>query len=165
MATAMIAGLSHFNQFHIIVTNLRNQSKLEVLQHTYGIEITSHWSKKVQNVDIIILACPPEVHDTLLAELGSHITKQLVITIAAGYDITRMEALLPSQTAIAWIMPNTAAEIRQSISLYTCGPYVSNEQKKLLHEIMDAIGQSLECTEQQVHDLTAITGSAPAFFY
>lgn len=165
MATAMIAGLSKLTTFYIIATNLRNQSKLETLQHTYEIQTIPHWSKKIQDVEIIILACPPEVHDSLLAEIKPHITTQLVITIAAGYDVTRMQAALPPQTAVAWIMPNTAAEIGQSISLYTCGEHVSIEQKKQVLQIMDAIGQSQECTEQQVHELTAITGSAPAFFY
>lgn len=165
MATAVIAGLSKTHDFHIIATNLRDQSKLDTLRHTYEIQTIPHWSKQIQDVEIIILACPPEVHDSLLAEIKPHITKQLVITIAVGYDVTRMQASLPPKTAVAWIMPNTAAEIGQSISLYTCGEYVSTEQKKLLLQIMDAIGQSQECTELQVHELTAITGSAPAFFY
>ena len=62
-------------------------------------------------------------------------------------------------------MPNTAAEIGKSISLYTMGQSVTEMHQETLQLLLRGIGTSQLCTEEEVHQLTAVTGSAPAFLY
>ena len=62
-------------------------------------------------------------------------------------------------------MPNTAAEIGKSISLYTMGQFVNETHQETLQLLLRGIGTSQLCTEEEVHQLTAVTGSAPAFLY
>ena len=76
-----------------------------------------------------------------------------------------LEARLPKGTPVAWIMPNTVAEIGKSISLYTMGQSVNEIHQETLQLLLKGIGTSQLCTEEEVHQLTAVTGSAPAFLY
>ncbi|MCD8501406.1 MAG: pyrroline-5-carboxylate reductase [Bacillaceae bacterium] len=165
MAEAIISGLTKQNNVTIVVTNKSDDSKLLRLKEKYRVHTSNDWKQHVTESDVILLASPPSTQEKILTELSSIISKQLVITIAAGIDPTFMEEKLPEGTPVCWIMPNTAAQIGQSISTFTCGQYVNEKHREAIKMILTSIGDYEELSEEQVHDLTAITGSAPAFLY
>lgn len=166
MAEAIISGLIENNAgLDITVSNNTDQERLNVLAKRFKIKTATDWRSVVNQTDVIISAAPPSAHDTIFDQLAPLLTGQLVITVAAGVDITFMEANLPQGTPVCWIMPNTAAQQQKSISTFVCGHHVGDEQRKTIEMILASIGDFEEFSEQQVHDLTAITGSAPAFLY
>ncbi|WP_459503413.1 pyrroline-5-carboxylate reductase [Bacillus sp. C1] len=168
MAEAIFAGLLKTSKEHIeeiIVSNRSNIEKLKQLKQQYGVSITNDWQQSIPAVDTIVLAMPPYAHDQLLAELSPLLTNQFVVTVAAGIGPSYLEEKLPQGTPVAWIMPNTAATIGKSISLYAMGHFVNEEQQETLQLLLKGIGTAQLCTEEEVHQLTAITGSAPAFLY
>ncbi|MFC5712438.1 pyrroline-5-carboxylate reductase [Thalassorhabdus alkalitolerans] len=168
MAEAIYAGLlrqSHPDIGRIIVSNKSDEERLHNQAKQYGVKQTTKWKEETDQVEVIVLAAPPGVHDELLKELAEVVDGQLVITVAAGIDPDYMEKRLPEGTPVAWIMPNTAAQVQQSMSTYVCGQYVNSEHRHVLEVILHAIGEYEELSAQQVHDLTAVTGSAPAFMY
>ncbi|MFC0557489.1 pyrroline-5-carboxylate reductase [Halalkalibacter alkalisediminis] len=167
MAEAIFSGMLQ-NELNVKITisNHRDQERLHTLGIKYPVQTVSNWVNIFPQADVIILACPPSVHDKVLDQMNPMIqSHQFVITVAAGIGPTKLEAALPKGTAVAWLMPNTAADVRKSMSIYTFGQYVTKEQQALFQQIVGAIGTAEQLTEQQVHDLTAITGSAPAFLY
>lgn len=168
MAEAIFSGLLRKKADHIkeiIITNRTNKERLQEMKDKYNVTVSHNWKENVRNSDVIIFAIPPKEHRTLLEEMSPLLDGQFVITVAAGIGIGLLEDLLPQNTPVAWLMPNTAADLGESISLYTCGRSVQQEHRAALEMILDGIGQFEECTEQQIHELTAITGSAPAFQY
>ncbi len=168
MAEAVLSGIvskRHPSVETITMTNRQDEVRLNTLKERYDVTASLNWEEEVAKHDVILLASPPVTHDTILHRLSSLIKGQLVITVAAGIDPTYMEARLPEGTPVCWIMPNTAAQIGQSISTFTCGNYVNDEHLQVINLILGAIGESTELSEKQVHDLTAVTGSAPAFVY
>ncbi|HWO98902.1 MAG TPA: pyrroline-5-carboxylate reductase [Bacillus sp. (in: firmicutes)] len=168
MAEAIVAGLLKTGSSkieEIIMSNQGDEQRLKRLKQRYGVTTTHNWHFEVANSDVIVLAAPPAAHQELLAELSGFLTGQFVVTIAAGIGPSFLEESLPLHTPVAWIMPNTAAMIGQSISLYAMGSSATDEHKKVLHMLLKGMGESQECTEEEIHRLTAITGSAPAFFY
>ncbi|APH04757.1 pyrroline-5-carboxylate reductase [Bacillus weihaiensis] len=166
MAEAIISGLTKENKFQqIYVSNKSRPVRLKELADSYQVVPTENWKEKIDSVQVIVLAMPPSEHDSILNELQPLITNQFVVTIAAGIGPTYLEERLPKGTAVGWIMPNTAAEVGYSISLFTYGQVVVEENKQQMKNLLDAIGKSHYCSEEEVHQLTAITGSAPAFLY
>jgi len=165
MAQAMIEGLHNKEEFSILVTNNGNKERLKFIQETYGVETTENWQNEMNNIDIIILAMPPEVHKPILNELAQLLDGQLVITVAAGIGPTFLEKHLGNKTPVAWAIPNTAAKLGESITLYATGEFVSQEHVGWIERLISGIGEFEKVTEQQVHELTAVTGSAPAFIY
>ncbi|MED1559834.1 pyrroline-5-carboxylate reductase [Bacillus paramycoides] len=168
MAEAIFSGLLKTSKEYIeeiIVSNRSNVEKLTQLQTQYDISITTDWKQHIKSVDTIVLAMPPAAHEQLLKELFPLLTDQFVVTVAAGIGPSYLEERLPQGTPVAWIMPNTAAEIGKSISLYTTGHSVDETHQETLQLLLKGIGTSQSCTEEEVHQLTAVTGSAPAFLY
>ncbi|WP_035406658.1 pyrroline-5-carboxylate reductase [Bacillus sp. SJS] len=168
MAEAIIAGLRAKKENEIeriIVSNQSNIMRLERLKKQYGAETVFQWKEKIHEADTVVLAMPPEEHEEVFMKLRSLVSGQLIVTIAAGIGPSKMESALP-ESAVSWIMPNTASSIGESMSLYCKGKKPLNAlQEKSLKLLLDAIGQAEECTEEEIHHLTAITGSAPAFVY
>lgn len=168
MAEAVAAGLVTSSADSIEAVVMSNNGDIERLQRvetTYGVQTTQNWRQEVDNSDVIILAMPPEAHPSVLKELSTHLNQQFVVTLAAGIGPSYLENHLPQDTPVAWIMPNTAAMIGQSMSLYTLGTSATKEHKEVLQMILKGIGEAHECSEKEVHELTAVTGSAPAFLY
>jgi pyrroline-5-carboxylate reductase len=168
MAEAIISGLYKTSQNQIekvFVSNRSNPVRLQKLEEKYGVMPARHWSETIEEVKVIVLAMPPEEHESILKQVKQFVTNQFIVTIAAGIGPSFLEERLPSNVAVGWIMPNTAAEVGHSISLYTYGKNVTETNKKQMLQLVDSIGKSQLCTEQNIHELTAITGSAPAFIY
>ncbi|OIJ15693.1 pyrroline-5-carboxylate reductase [Anaerobacillus arseniciselenatis] len=167
MAEAIISGLvdQKNENIKITVTNKSDTQRLQEVANRHEIATVNDWRDAVSGADVIISAVPPSAHEQLLSELSPLINKQLFITVAAGIDTTFMQGHLPEGAAVCWIMPNTAAQLQASMSTYVCGHYVTSEQREIIEMILASIGHYEELTEDQVHDLTAITGSAPAFLY
>lgn len=169
MAQAMIAGMLRPKgrvQWDITVANRGNRDRLQKLRDRLNVQTTENWQETVPNVDVIVLAIPPGGYAQACAALHPLVRReQLVVSIAAGIGPSRLAESLPSNIPTAWLMPNTGAEIGQSMTLCACGPTVSDEQQQILVDMQAGMGQSFLCSEQQVHDLTAITGSALAFVF
>lgn len=169
MARAIVSGLVKNGDYEgnreITVANRADDEKLRYFRDAYGVKTTADWRTAVADSDVILLAIPPSEHKAVLKELATRIGDAFVITVAAGIGIEYLEQMLPLGTPVAWVMPNTAADIGESISLYACGKYVKHSHREVLQAILAGIGHAQECREAQIHDLTAITGSAPAFVY
>ncbi|WP_251553691.1 pyrroline-5-carboxylate reductase [Neobacillus muris] len=165
MAQAIIEGLSNKPEFAILVSNNGNEERLEFVKNHYGVETTVNWLNNLVNMDIIFLAMPPDAHDTILNELAKQINGQLVLTVAAGIGPAYLESKLPNSTPVASIMPNTAAKLGESITLYAPGQYVNQQHVQWIESLISGIGQFERVTEKQIQELTAVTGSAPAFIY
>lgn len=168
MAKAIIAGLHKTSRDQIekvYVSNRSNPKRLQFLAEKFGVIKVQHWSEAVKDVDVIVLAMPPEQHEAILEQLKDYVKNQFIVTIAAGIGPSFLEARLPSNSAVGWIMPNIAAEVGHSISLYTYGKAVTERHKSQMSLLVNSIGKAQLCTEQDIHNLTAVTGSAPAFLY
>ncbi|UFT99718.1 pyrroline-5-carboxylate reductase [Radiobacillus kanasensis] len=167
MAQAVISGILQQEEetFQVIVSNRDNLERLAQVKESYGVETTDNWKKHLTSSDILFLAIPPREQENLLKEVSPYITNQLVFSVAAGVGVKELENQLPDGTAVAWVMPNTAAEIGQSMTLYALGQHVKEMHKNTLETILRGIGPAQLVCEEQLHALTPITGSAPAFVY
>lgn len=168
MAEAIISGLttnSHEQVNSIYVTNQNNFERLHELSSKYQVQPIEKLDDIIEMVDIIVLAMPPSEHEGVLKRLKPFITSQFVVTVAAGISPSYMETFLPKGTAVGWLMPNTASMVGHSISLYTYGTSISEKNRTHMELLVNSIGTSQYCSEEEIHNLTAVTGSAPAFLY
>lgn len=165
MAQAILKGIISAGFKDILVANSGNQKRLEEVESNYKVKTTRQWQKHVVDYDVVILAMPPEAHEQVLGQLSKVVTNQLVLTVAAGIDTTFLARHLPPGTAVGWFMPNTAAAKSESMTLFSLGECVTDEQEYLIEKILFSIGQFKKLSDQHVHQLTPITGSGPAFIY
>ena len=149
---------------NLYVTNRSNKERLLELQEAYGINTLEN-NDDIQQMDLIILAMKPKDAKTALEQLRPSIGKDTaILSVLAGISISTIEMALGARP-IARAMPNTSATIGLSASGISFNDNVSTEQKQLYLQMLKAVGVVIEVEEDQLHAVTALSGSGPAYIY
>lgn len=171
MAQAIIGGLLA-NNYPAELINVcdRNPHKLEWFQ-AQGVQINQNKFQAVQQAEVVILAVKPQAMAETCAEFANgesavDLQHKLVISIAAAMNCARLSALLPSAKAIIRVMPNTPSLVGQGMAGLYATAQVDNELKQFSEQLLAAVGQVCWISdEQQMHSVTAASGSSPAYFF
>lgn len=122
--------------------------------------------KAVAASDVVILAVKPQVMKAVVAAFADVLDKQLVISVAAGLSTESLASMLQGYRTIVRAMPNTPAMIQMGATGLYAGAAITEEQRQLAYEVMAASGLAMWVeTEEQMHAVTAVSGSAPAYFF
>lgn len=169
MAGAIIRGLlkSGFTTPENLLATQAENEGLEEKSLELGIEIILDNKFLAQKSDVIFIATKPNQVIDVLKEISPFITSEkLIISIAAGVSINKIETNLPEKTRIIRVMPNTPALIGEGMSAMVGGKYSTKEDLKYIYELLSTIGKCIIIeNELQMDIVTAISGSGPAFFY
>ena len=169
MGSALINGLiaSGHSPERIIACDA-DRNKLDQLQKSLKIDVNTDNLSAVQQADIVILAVKPQIIKAVVEPLAAIIInrKPLVISIAAGITLDLLQQWLSNDTPIVRAMPNTAAQIQQSMTVLFGNQVVSGEQNTQVTQLFSTIGKArFLATEDEMNAATAIAGSGPAYFY
>jgi pyrroline-5-carboxylate reductase len=108
----------------------------------------------------------PQVIDTVLAEIAAAVdAKKLVISIAAGVTLARIEkALTPGSRAVR-VMPNTPALVLAGAAAIAGGTGATSDDLGLAQSIFDSVGRSVIVEEKLMDAVTGLSGSGPAYVF
>ena len=115
---------------------------------------------------VIFLAVKPHQVAEVLAEIRPHFTpRHLLISIAAGVTLAKMEAALPARARAIRVMPNTPALVGASASAFAGGKSATKSDAALAQRLLSAIGIAVEVKESLLDAVTGLSGSGPAYVY
>jgi len=127
---------------------------------------TATATEAIDGVDVILLAVKPQVIATVLAQIAPFVKpNQLIVSIAAGVRIAKIEGLLPAGTAVVRVMPNTPALVGAGASSLTKGSSATDEHLALAQSLLDAVGTTVVVDEKLIDAVTGLSGSGPAYAY
>ncbi len=116
--------------------------------------------------DVIVLAVKPQVIDSVLKEIAPVVTaKKMVISIAAGVPIARIEEGLGGPVPVVRVMPNTPALIGEGISALSFNGRVKEAGKKLALKLLGVAGETVAVPENLMDAVTGLSGSGPAYIF
>jgi pyrroline-5-carboxylate reductase len=166
MGEALIRGLiaaSLFNAEKISVYDAA-PARIEYLEKEFGIKGRRSIGEVAQVCGIIVLAVKPQVISQVLDTLRSNISrKPLVISIAAGIALSKLEGNLPDGTPVIRVMPNAPALVQKGASALSRGKAVSDEQMQTGLLLFNAVGKAVQVDEKLMDAVTGLSGSAPAY--
>jgi len=170
MAGAIIKGLikSGFAAAKDIqATQAESEGTEEKSKSLGGINVILDNKKLVKNSDVIFIAVKPNQVLGVLEEIKPFVTtEKLIVSIAAGINITKLELNLPQGTRVVRVMPNTPALVGEGMSGMFGGKNVNQEDVDFVKNLLSTIGKCIVVdNESQMDIVTAISGSGPAFFY
>ena len=87
------------------------------------------------------------------------------ISIMAGLPISYIREKIGADNPIARIMPNTNAHVGHSVTGISFSNNFGPKSKEEVDDLINAFGSAIEVSEDNLHQVTAITGSGPAFLY
>jgi len=131
-----------------------------------GIKTVAANSEVLKFASVVVLAVKPENVNDVLAEARTHFTERhLLISIAAGVTLARMEAALPSGAPVIRVMPNTPALVGASASAFACGKSATAEDAQLAQKLFSAVGVAFQVKESLLDAVTGLSGSGPAYAF
>jgi pyrroline-5-carboxylate reductase len=120
----------------------------------------------VRGARVLILAVKPGQVADLLAEIRPFVTpNHLLISIAAGVPIAKLESGLGSDRRVIRVMPNTPALLGASASAYALGKTATAADAALAQRIFSAVGVAFQLKEYLLDAVTGLSGSGPAYMY
>ncbi|GGM43220.1 pyrroline-5-carboxylate reductase [Paraliobacillus quinghaiensis] len=169
MAEALIAGIVKSGVLEpnqIYVTNRSNQTRLQELTQLYAIQSTSDTETAISGAEAIFLAMKPKDVVGALAEIKPFVSKdKVIISILAGTETKFIADQLGMDLSVIRAMPNTSATIGYGATGLTKGAFVTEEQIQLARTLFETVGTVTIVDEEQMHTVTAVAGSGPAYFY
>ncbi len=120
----------------------------------------------VEAAQVIFLAVKPDQVAPVLGEIQSGFTaRHLLISIAAGVPLGRLEAALPAGARVIRVMPNTPALVGASASAFALGQAATRADGELAQQLLAAVGLAWIVKEAWLDAVTGLSGSGPAYVY
>ncbi len=167
MGQALVRGLVEKSVYpqHISVFDV-DKKKILGLRKEAHIKLASSNRQCVSLSDVVILAVKPQILQQVIEEITS-VTDQdsLVISIAAGVPMAKIEGYFKKPVSLIRVMPNMPALVGQSMSAYSLGRHATHRQRKIAEAILSAFGEWVEVREKMLDLVTAVSGSGPAYFF
>ncbi len=173
---AMLAS-KLFAPSEVQVSDINNE-RLKFMETTYDIQTTTDNSALFRQSDIIILAVKPQQMNDILSGISPENesgpdAKKLVISIAAGIRIEKIEACLyaalskegKKRLPIIRVMPNTPALVLKGVSGLSANRYALPEDVQSAQRILAAMGSVVLFEESDLDAVTALSGSGPAYAF
>jgi pyrroline-5-carboxylate reductase len=115
--------------------------------------------------DVILLAVKPDQVPHVLADIRACFTpKHLLISIAAGVTLARLESELGKGRMVR-VMPNTPALLGASAAAFALGKNAQAEDGALAQKLFSAVGVAFQVKEALLDAVTGLSGSGPAYVY
>ncbi len=119
-----------------------------------------------KSANILILATKPDQVADVLAEISGAFTKNhLLISIAAGVTLAKLEAALPAGARVIRVMPNTPALVGAGASAFALGKNATAANGDLAKKLLSAVGVAFQVKESLLDAVTGLSGSGPAYVY
>lgn len=183
MGQAMMRGMlsSDITIKQLIFSN-RNESigrelcrEMDSINPNISVEYVKDNSIVATKSDIVFLAVKPQQYNDVLNEISEALQGKILISIAPGIRHKELENWMKASTSIIRIMPNTPADVRESMTATCPGAAFTNpipqmkEQREREYEnvkrLLATFGKVEEIEESLMDAFVALAGSSPAYVY
>ena len=121
----------------------------------------------VQKCEYLFLAVKPQVLESVLTPLSEYLkeSKPIIITMAAGVQISKIEKWIGIRLPIIRIMPNTPVSVGHGTILYWHNELVADAILKVFLADMQPCGMLDKIPENLIDAGSALSGCGPAYVY
>lgn len=170
MSRSIIAGLiqAGYPAGRITAAN-PSRPKLDALADQFGIRITQSNAEAAREAEVIVLAVKPQLMaamlEALVAELGS-LEGKLLVSIAAGIKVARLQEMAGGHGRIIRTMPNTPSLLGLGMTGLYAPSGIEQADRDFAEQMMQAVGKTLWVEQESgINGVIAAAGSAPAYFF
>ncbi|MCW4021103.1 MAG: pyrroline-5-carboxylate reductase [Candidatus Bathyarchaeota archaeon] len=161
MAEALIRSMLNMEIMQVLViASDISEERRNLIGNLDNVEATDDNLKVVEDAEVIFIAVKPQNIDEVLDEVKD--TDKLVVSIAAGVPIRRLESKLTKARVIR-IMPNTPCLVGEMAGGFALGTRATEADAEMLMKLLKNAGTIFQMDEEHLDTVTALSGSGPAF--
>ena len=170
LACSLLSGLAAqgFDIGAVRVSD-RDDTRLAEIKRQWPTIQTYNSNRRAVADSALVLACvKPNEMRAVCQDIGELLARPscALLSPAAGVSIDLLEQWSGSHSAIIRCMPNTPVAVGCGMTALYANAQASDEQKKLADNIFKSVGATVWLQDEaQMHLLTALSGSGPAYFF
>jgi pyrroline-5-carboxylate reductase len=131
-----------------------------------GIKVVSTNSEVCRFADIVIFAVKPQIIDFVAKEIATKLGKtKLIVSVAAGVPLARIEANLEKGARVVRVMPNIPCVVGAGAAGYAGGTHATGADLENVGAILNSFGIGLPVEEKYLDAVTGLSGSGPAYVF
>jgi pyrroline-5-carboxylate reductase len=116
--------------------------------------------------DIVILAVKPQIVDPVTREIAKKLgASKLLISVAAGVPLGRIEAQLEPAARVVRVMPNIPCVVGAGAAGYAGGTHATAADLEKVGAILNSFGVGMAVEEKYLDAVTGLSGSGPAYVF
>jgi len=169
MGRSLIGGLIANGQSVNSITGTDiNAEQRQTTASQFNIEVLEDNRQAIKDTNVVVLAVKPQSMQDTLQEIKADLTREkpLLISIAAGIQLSDLGQWAGEELAIVRTMPNTPALIQAGATALCANKHTSETQRDLAEAIMRSVGLALWLDDETLMDaVTALSGSGPAYYF
>jgi len=164
LGSSIAKGLIKHKTFTSLYLSDKNTAAVNAFSDEDYVTLTSDNALAVAESEIVIFALQPRHIDKVLQSVASNITKDhVVMSVAAGFEVSKIESIIGSDKNIIRVMPNTAISIGKSMTCLAANDKGQSEIE-LAKKIFNQLGTTMVIPEEQIQAATVICASGIAFW-
>ncbi|WP_100609996.1 pyrroline-5-carboxylate reductase [Confluentibacter lentus] len=164
LGSSIAKGLIKNKTFTSLYLSDKNTTAVNSFNSVENVTITNDNMLAVEQSDMVIFALQPKHINAVLESVASKITaNHVVISVAAGVDIARIEGIIGKDKNIIRVMPNTAISIGKSMTCIAANEK-AQDKVSLAQNIFNQLGTTMVIPEDLVQAATVICASGIAFW-
>ncbi len=169
MGSAILGGMlsAKIVEKENVLVSCRSDSSKNRITEEFGVTIVDN-KEVAGKSDIIFLAVKPNVFSEVIPEISGSIPDNkmpLIISIAAGMTIERIEELFGRDIKLIRSMPNTPALVGEAMSALCVNGNVTDEDREFALQIFESFGEAEYISEKLMDAVIGVSGSSPAYIY
>ncbi|MCM3216215.1 pyrroline-5-carboxylate reductase [Niallia taxi] len=168
MAQAIFGGMlkAGFTSHEALIASAKTAATAEMVTKKYEIKTTTDNRVAASYGDIVVLAVKPYLHTEVLNEIKESLKEDaIIVTIAAGVDISYMQEQLSMSSKIIRTMPNTPSLVGEGMTVICPNKNITEEELQYTVDLFSSFGK-VEVMEERLMDaIPAISGSSPAYAF
>ncbi|WP_206045491.1 pyrroline-5-carboxylate reductase [Hornefia butyriciproducens] len=168
MGGAILRGLLHagaLNPEDVMVAGRTPERSAEQAQD-FGVRAAGSRAALIASCDVIFVGVEPGTFPEILPEIAENFTQdKLLISMAAGITLDRIEETLGTDAKLIRIMPNTPAGVGEIMVSVSRNGNVSDAEVQSIVNLLSSIGKAGEVPEELIHAVIGVSGSSPAYTY
>ncbi|MCI9525578.1 MAG: pyrroline-5-carboxylate reductase [Lachnospiraceae bacterium] len=168
MASAMIGGIlkSGLAAKEQIIATAKTTKTTDSLSERFGISASTDNTAAAKQSDILFLAVKPYLFEEIIVEIKDYVRPEtLIISIAAGQTLEKIEHVFEKNIKLVRAMPNTPALVGEAMSALCSNQNVTEDDLSDAKAIFNSFGKCEVVPESMMDTVIGVSGSSPAYVY
>jgi len=168
MASAMIGGIlkSGLAAKEQIIATAKTTKTTDSLSERFGISASTDNTAAAKQSDILFLAVKPYLFEEIIVEIKDYVRPEtLIISIAAGQPLEKIEHVFEKNIKLVRAMPNTPALVGEAMSALCSNQNVTEDDLSDAKAIFNSFGKCEVVPESMMDTVIGVSGSSPAYVY
>lgn len=149
-----------------VMTSDISESLRDSAARDLGIRTTASNLDLCDFADIVILAVKPQAVDAVSREIARRLgASKLLVSVAAGVPLARIEAQMEPAARVVRVMPNLPCVVGVGAAGYAGGAHATTADLEKVGAILNSFGIGMAVEEKCLDAVTGLSGSGPAYVF